>query len=197
MNTSPDPDINLVNKLRKSNDRDAFNELYDRYSLKVFNYCLAFTGNEDDAKDCTQEIFIRVFKNIRSFRSDAKFYTWLYRIMINNCRDMVRKTSYRKRRIMTGTVKEHSDTARVNDPSSHYDDPHTVLTRKEMHKAFCEALQKLQPAFRKVIILRDIEGRSYEEISEITGMKMGTIRSSIARGRYKMAAYLKVFKDEV
>ncbi len=197
MKTNPDTDINLVNKLRQSQDRDAFNELYGRYSSKVFNYCLAFTGNEDDAKDCTQEIFIRVFKSISSFRSDAKFYTWLYRIMINTCKDMIRKTGYRKKLLSIVPEKEQYDTGKVNVPASHHADPHTELTRKEMHEAFITALQKLNPSFRKVIILRDIEDRSYEEISEITGRKLGTIRSSIARGRYQMAAYLKVFRNEV
>ena len=197
MNPNSDPDITLVNKLRQSQDRKAFNELYDRYSPWVFNYCIAFIGNEDDAKDCTQEIFIRIFKSLSSFRGDAKFNTWLYRIMNNACKDMIRKTDYRKQLVSISHEKERSATGSFNDPLSHDITPHTELRRKEMHIAFIKTLQRLNPSFRKVIILRDIEGRSYEEISEITGKKLGTIRSSIARGRFQMATYLKLFRNEV
>lgn len=197
MKTIPDPDIDLVKKLQQSYERDAFNKLYDRYSSRVYNYCLAFTGNQDDARDCTQEIFIKVFKSINSFRLDASFYTWLYRIMTNTCKDMVKKTGYRKKLLPVGSDKDQYNSAKVNEPAINNDDPHTELTRKEMHAEFIRALQRLNPSFRRTIILRDIEGRSYEEIAEITGKKLGTIRSSIARGRYQMAAYLKAYRNEV
>lgn len=116
--------------------------------------------------------------------------------MINSCNDMVRKTSYRKyiKAVDTDNVSEEEMKYKAYDNDNN---PETVLIRKQMHEAFNRALQKLNPAFRTVIILRDIEGRSYKEISGITGKKEGTVKSSIARARYKMAACLKEFKNEM
>jgi RNA polymerase sigma-70 factor (ECF subfamily) len=192
-----DPDINLVKKIQESGDKDAFNTLYDRYINKVYNFCLAFTGDDDDAKDCTQEVFIRVYRSIGKFRSDAKFNTWLYRIINNTCKDMVKKVSYRKRMVSTDSEGWDTQGESLDDPVSNYPDPYVELTRKEMREQFLSALKKLKPAFRRILILRDIEGRSYEEISEITGRNPGTVRSSLARGRHRIATYLKAYRNEL
>ena len=192
-----DPDINLVKRIQESGDKDAFNTLYDRYINKVYNFCLAFTGDDDDAKDCTQEVFIRVYRSIGSFRSDAKFNTWLYRIINNTCKDMVKKVSYRKRMVSSDSEGWDTQGGSLDDPVSNYPDPYVELTRKEMREQFLSALKKLKPAFRRILILRDIEGRSYEEISEITGRNPGTVRSSLARGRHRIATYLKAYRNEM
>ena len=86
-----DKDALLVERIKNEKDRSSFDELYNKYSSRVFNFCLNFLGNEEDAKDCTQEIFIKAFCSIDSFRQKSSFYTWLYRIMLNKCRDMYRK----------------------------------------------------------------------------------------------------------
>lgn len=190
-----DPDINLVKRIQESGDKDAFNTLYDRYINKVYNFCLAFTGDDDDAKDCTQEVFIRVYRSIGKFRSDAKFNTWLYRIINNTCKDMVKKVSYRKRMVSSDSEGWDTQGGSLDDPVSNYPDPYVELTRKEMREQFLSALKKLKPAFRRILILRDIEGRSYEEISEITGRNPGTVRSSLARGRHRIATYLKAYRN--
>jgi RNA polymerase sigma-70 factor (ECF subfamily) len=192
-----DPDINLVKRIQESGDKDAFNTLYDRYINKVYNFCLAFTGDDDDAKDCTQEVFIRVYRSIGKFRSDAKFNTWLYRIINNTCKDMVKKVSYRKRMVSSDSEGWDTQGGSLDDPASNYPDPYVELTRKEMREQFLSALKKLKPAFRRILILRDIEGRSYEEISEITGRNPGTVRSSLARGRHRIATYLKAYRNEL
>lgn len=192
-----DPDINLVKRIQESGDKDAFKTLYDRYINKVYNFCLAFTGDDDDAKDCTQEVFIRVYRSIGKFRSDAKFNTWLYRIINNTCKDMVKKVSYRKRMVSSDSEGWDTQGGSLDDPVSNYPDPYVELTRKEMREQFLSALKKLKPAFRRILILRDIEGRSYEEISEITGRNPGTVRSSLARGRHRIATYLKAYRNEL
>ena len=195
MTPTINPDINLVRKVQESGDEDAFNALYDRYINKVYNFCLAFTGDEDDARDCTQEVFIRVYKSIGKFRADSKFSTWIYRITSNICKDMVKKVSYRNRMISSDHERWHAHDGSLEDPAGYHPDPYMELTRKEMQDHFLLALLKLDPAFRRVIILRDIEGRSYEEISEITGKNPGTVRSSLARARHQMATYLKSYRN--
>lgn len=190
-----DPDIDLVMRIRESGDTHAFSTLYDRYSDKVFNFCLAFIGDEDDAKDCAQETFIRVYRNIGKFRSASTFNTWIFRIMSNVCKDMIRKHSYRKKMVSTDNERWETQGGKLLEPVSQYPDPHKELTRKEMQEQFLSGLQELKPSYKTMIILRDIEGRSYEEISEITGKNPGTVRSSLARARYRMAAYLNSYRN--
>jgi RNA polymerase sigma-70 factor (ECF subfamily) len=192
-----DPDIDLVKKFQESGDENVFNTLYYRYINKVYNFCLAFVGDEDDAKDCAQETFIRVFRSIGMFRAGSKFSTWIYSIMSNVCRDMMRKQSYKERRVSAGNEGGRTQGGSLVDPQSHYPDPHTEMTNKEMYCQFLSALQKLKPSNRRVIILRDLEGRSYEEISQITGKNLGTVRSTLARGRHQMANYLNMYRNEL
>ncbi len=192
-----DPDIDLVKKIQETGDKDAFNTLYDRHIKRVYNFCLAFVGDEDDAKDCTQEIFIKVWRSIGMFRAGSKFSTWVYTIMNNVCKDMIGKHTYRGKLVRIDNEKWDTKGGRLVDQQSQYPDPHTEMIKKEMQSQFLAALQKLKPSSRRVIILRDIEGRSYEEISEITGINPGTVRSSLSRARYQMSSYLKMYRNEM
>jgi len=183
-----DPDILLVKRIQAESSRESFEILYDKYSKKVFNFCLNFLGDEEDAKDCTQEIFIKVFRSINGFRFGASFYTWLYRLMINSCNDMRRKNKKIE-------VQQHSD--QISNIRSHGDSLDTVLTAKQAMEAFHSALKFMSANARTILILRDVEGRSYEEISSIIKCKPGTVRSRLARARMSMAERLKDFRDEM
>jgi len=194
---SSDPDSCLVKRVQESADSGAFNALYERYCNKVYNFCLAFTGNDEDAKDCTQDVFVKIYRSIGSFRSDSKFSTWIYSIMNNTCKDLVKKRSKRKAVLVIENERWQPESGGLNDPIGSYPNPHDEMTRKEMHDIFLLALHELKPSFRRVIILRDIEGRSYKEIAELTGRNLGTIRSSIARGRNQVAAYLNSYRHEL
>ncbi|MEE4116445.1 MAG: sigma-70 family RNA polymerase sigma factor [Marinilabiliaceae bacterium] len=181
-----DIDTLLVERIIREGDRSSFDELYNKYSKRVYNFCLNFLGNEEDAKDCTQEIFIKAFCSIGTFRQKSTFYTWLYRIMINNCKDMYRKKGFRKVDLNMAGGIESDDRSAIS----------RMITEKAI-QAFHEALGKMSAEFRTVIILRDIEGRSYSEISAITGTGEGTVKSRIARARRRMAEKLKDYKDEL
>jgi RNA polymerase sigma-70 factor (ECF subfamily) len=160
--------------------------LYAKYKDGIFNYCCKFLHDEDDAADCTQEIFIRVFRHIGSFRFRARFSTWLYRIAINTCNSYV--ISRKNWTMVDSQIME--DRIRETSP-----DPVKELSAKEALAAFQSALMKLKEVQRSLIILRDLEGRSYDEIARISQLKPGTVRSTLARARYKMAEHLKIYRN--
>lgn len=186
MNEGGDIDALLVERITQDGDRSSFDKLYKKYATRVYNFCLNFLGNEEDAKDCTQEIFIKAFCSIRSFRKKSTFYTWLYRIMINHCKDLYRKQHRRKDDLSMAARIESGERSIISK----------MVTEKAI-QAFHEALGEMSIEFRTVIILRDIEGRSYSEISAITGAGEGTVKSRIARARNRMADKLKDYRDEL
>ena len=186
MNQGTDIDALLVKRVTQDGDRSSFDELYKKYATRVYNFCLNFLGNEEDAKDCTQEIFIKAFCSIGSFRKKSTFYTWLYRIMINHCKDMYRKQSRKKDDLSMAGRIESGERSIISK----------MVTEKAI-QAFHEALGEMSTEFRTVIILRDIEGRSYREIASIIGTGEGTVKSRIARARNRMAEKLKNYKDEL
>jgi len=194
-NPLEDPDVLLIQTYIEKEDHQSFNLLLGKYQDQVHNFCYRFFGNESDAEDCSQEIFIKVFQSIKQFKFRAKFSSWLYRICFNTCYEMVRSKAYRQRKSRVGTdlSRDNIPFNRVSGPKDF--NPEIVLQRKQMEQAFQEALSTLKAVHRTMIILRDIEGRSYEEIAGITGMKTGTVRSSLARARYKMAGQLKEFRN--
>jgi RNA polymerase sigma-70 factor (ECF subfamily) len=181
-----DPDAAIVKAFQKHHDRKSFESLYEKYEDGIYNYCLRFLNDADDAADCTQEIFIRLFRSIDKFRFKSLFSTWLFRISVNNC------YSFAKSKTARHMVRDDSAIERIQEPSP---DPAKTLSGKEVGEAFQHALAKLKEVQRSMIILRDLEGKSYEEIAQICQMNPGTVRSSLARARYKMAEYLNIYKN--
>lgn len=184
--TAEDPDIIYVKSFQQNHDRKSFEFLYDKYKDGIFNYCSNYLKDEDDAADCTQEIFLRVFRNIDGFRFRSRFSTWLFRITINSCHNFFRSKAGTHHGISVSMQEQ------VTEPSP---DPERALAGKEIVQAFREGLSRLKEHQRRVIILRDLEGMSYDEIARINGMKAGTVRSTLARARYRMAEYLKEYKN--
>lgn len=183
-----DPDILLVKRIQVDPSKDSFEILYNKYSQRIYNFCLNFLGDDEDARDCTQEIFIKVFRSIRGFRFGSTFNTWLYKIMINSCNDFYRIKMKHK------TINESN---LLSTAKSHEEDITSLLTTKQAMEAFYDALNNMKSNARAILILRDIEGRSYEEISSVLGCKPGTVRSRLARARMTIAEILKDYRDEM
>lgn len=185
MAPADDPDGMLIRSLQTSRDNRLYIALIERYRDYVYNFCFRFLGNEEDAEDCSQEVFIRVFLSIGDFRFKSRFSTWLYRITLNICLEAVRSGKKRGYRIPVEEVMVIST-----------DEPGEMLERKEVEDAFRLALGKLRMVQRAMLIMRDLEGRSYAEISAVTGKRPGTVRSTLARARLKVARELKEYHDE-
>ena len=179
----------------QANDRAAFNEIVLRYKSKVFNFIHRMTPSSVDAEDLTQETFIRAYLSIRSFQSRASLNTWLFRIATNLCIDHSRKNK-RTQGLVSSLSQESDDEDSENQkdiPDIAYD-PQRVLMNKELGAQLNQALRELPQKLRTVVLLYDIEGLPYEEISEVVGCPLGTVKSRLfnarAALREKLSPYL-------
>ena len=169
-----------------SGDANAFEALVKANERGVYNLALRMLGSEQDALDASQEAFFRAYRSLDAFRGDSKFSVWLYRITGNVCLDMLRRAGRRMESSLT--VEEDGEELPVPDRRG---DPQEALERKELRRAVREGLKTLEPAFRQALILRDLNGLTYDEIAQVTGLEPGTVKSRIFRARRKLAAYLR------
>ncbi len=170
----------------KRGEEAAFETLVSERSGEIYGLLYRLTENREEARDLTQETFLRAFQSISRFRGDADLKTWIYRIAINQARNRWRWWSRRRR---GSTVSLDSPQAGSNQPLSnmlsadHNNTPEQDTLAHEREKALRWALQSLGRVYREAVILRDIEGFSYEEVSETLGISIGTVKSRLARGR--------------
>ena len=183
-------DRKLVRALR-AREEDAFSELVRTYQHKVFNIVFRILGDRHEAEDVAQEVFITVFKHIDSFRGDAKFSTWLYRVATNHARNRVKYLSRRSRKkhqdIMDTPEGDMSD----NPLGSQLARPDKQAQAHELEVIIQQGLALLGSEHREIIVLRDIENLTYQEISTITGLAEGTVKSRLFRARVALKSYVK------
>ena len=165
-------------------DRDAFQSLFEAYKDKVFSIAVYSSGGDRTlAEDVTQQIFLKLFTAIRQFRGDSEFTTWLYRLVVNACLDERR----RRRRWLswdeTGTTVAIKNVSDKKPQERQY-------ARLEVAEAVRHAIEELKPKFRLPILLKYIEGLSYEEIAEVMGCSKGTVASRLNRGHSQLAKRL-------
>ena len=191
----------LLLKKAKAGDMAAFEELIESYQRKIFNIALRIVGNYDDANDLAQEVLIRIFKSIRSFKEQSSFSTWIYRITTNVCLDDIRKRKNRKVISLDEEIRvEDGEMQRQivsNDPL-----PEDTVERGELHDLVNGAISSLSEEHRLVIVLRDLQGFSYEEIARILKCPEGTVKSRINRARMALKNVLQskrelLFEDYV
>lgn len=168
---------------------EAFNLLVERYSERLMRYLYGFLGDVKRCEDLLQETFLRVHRNRHSYQRIAKFSTWLYTIAGNLARSEYRK---RKRRRMYSlqSVNRDNEEYEMEIPDETFaPDKHAESMIQDAY--IQQALKEIPPSFREVVVLRDIQQLAYEEIAEITGLPMGTVKSRINRGRTKLQQLLK------
>lgn len=178
----------IENKLiRKAidGDVDAFEKIMLSYEKKVYNISYQMFGNEQDAYDASQEVFIKLYKNIHSFKFDSSFATWLHRIAVNTCID-----EYRKKKKHVQQAAYSFDESIENESSSikrqiedHALNPEQQIVQDETVNEVRYAIDQLKEEHKMIIILRDIRGHSYEEVSEILECSVGTVKSRLSRAR--------------
>jgi RNA polymerase sigma-70 factor (ECF subfamily) len=184
----------FIEKL-KAGEAQAFDTLVTRYGGDIYAVLFRLTEDAEEARDLTQETFLRALKAIRNFRAEADLKTWLYRIAVNESRNRFR---WWKRRNRKATISLDADSSFSEKPlsetiSGNSENPETETLRRERQDAISRALGKLSAAFREAIILRDIEGLSYEEVAVALGTNVGTVKSRISRGREELRKMLKDF----
>lgn len=171
----------------KAGDERQFELLIEQCKTRAYNIALRYLHNEEDAMDALQESFIKIYRHLGSFKEGSKFDTWVYRIVVNTCNDMLRKNNAAMTESMIRSDEEDEYTLELPDPEP---GPQEALLRKEQAAQILEALAQLKPDQKEVIVLRDIQGFSYEEISEMLDCSMGTIKSRINRARNRLREIL-------
>lgn len=184
-------DLNLVKRVRNG-DKDAFRELVEQYQRKVFSIAYGMVNNREDAMDLVQESFLKVHNNLGRFEGSSSFYTWLYRIVVNVCIDHIRKSGrrikvdYDDQILREGSV-EGDDRIR---PSVLNVDPVKAHGRKELLEKIRSALEELSPIHKEAIVLRELQGLSYEEMASVMGVSKGTVMSRLHHARKNLQGLL-------
>ncbi|HQF42687.1 MAG TPA: sigma-70 family RNA polymerase sigma factor [Ignavibacteriaceae bacterium] len=180
---SLDDDFSLI-KSFIDGDESAFGELVKRHKEKVRNIIYLTLSNTNAIDDIAQEVFITVFKNLKSFRFESQFTTWLYRITINKCKDHLRKTKIRKIFLPLNDDEEYNVLSSINENT-------------DIKQIVRNAIASLPDKLRIPIMLKDLEGFSYQEIADTMNCEIGTIKSRIFRGRETLKNILKPIEKEL
>ena len=178
----------------KTGDIEAFEQLIEGYQKKVFNIALKTIGNYDDASELAQEALIRVFKSIKTFKEESSFSTWIYRITTNVCLDELRKRKNRKVISIDENINHEDNEIKVQIEDDK-PTPDIAAEKNELKRVVNSAIQCLSDEHRTMIVLRDIEGFSYEEIARFAKCPEGTVKSRINRARQALKGLLKKKKE--
>ncbi len=169
-------------------DVNAFEELMAAYEKNVYNLALRMVRNPEDAADMSQEAFIKAYNSLSNFRGDSKFSVWLYRIVSNVCLDFLRRQS---RRGAVSLSMEDSEGEEVQlDIPDESQSPERLLEQRLTRDAVRRGLQAVPPDSRQILLLREIQGLSYEEIAQALDIEVGTVKSRLFRARKKLCAFL-------
>jgi RNA polymerase sigma-70 factor, ECF subfamily len=176
-------EIEKIIQRLKAGDQEAWNMIIDMYSKKVYNMALNFAGNSDDAADITQEVFLKVYNNIEKFKEERSFTSWLLRLSKNYCIDYWRKNkNYMKNLELDENIRVEPEYETVT--------PEEAMLKKYDAAFLRKKLLLLSPELRSLIIMRDIQSYSYQEIAEHLDIPLGTTKSRINRARTKLAKLL-------
>jgi RNA polymerase sigma-70 factor (ECF subfamily) len=193
MHADPKPGAEAVERLvrrAQDGDRDAFTQLVDAYKGKIYNYVLRMLGDPDTAEDVAQEAFIKAYSSLVDFRGASSFQTWLYRIAGNLAIDTMRRRKYRQGTYSLDQPLETGDGEVERDIEDERAGPERELQSAELRERVDEAILKLSPKLRTVILLYELQGLSYEDIARIVGAPLGTVKSRLFNAREQLKRML-------
>ena len=178
----------------KNGDSRAYEKLVLTYSKRIYYLCLKMLGNSSDAEDAVQITFLKVYKGINKFEKRSELTTWIYKIAVNTCNDILRK---RKNEYILSNLTANDEQTedfyyKVADEKENIEEK---ILRKERNKIIYDCIGRLSEVHRKFIVLRDLEGLSYQQISNILNMNIGTVKSGINRARGKLTALIREYEN--
>jgi RNA polymerase sigma-70 factor (ECF subfamily) len=187
-----DADSQMVERCL-TGDQSAWEDLVKTHTRRVYAICFRFTGKENEAQDLTQEVFLRVFKTVRSFRSgEGSFAVWLARLTRNLLID-----NYRRTKLERATDSIEDQLSVLEEKTALHSRTDGLLAGREASELLQAALQKLSPELREAVILRDLEELEYREIAKVLNVPEGTVKSRLNRGRAELARILKRYRISV
>ncbi|MGE3274189.1 MAG: RNA polymerase sigma factor [Vicinamibacterales bacterium] len=168
-------------------DVDSFNQLVRRWERPIYALAYRTIGREEDARDVTQDTFLRAFRALPGFKGQAKFSSWLYRIALNLCRDWIR----RQRRTPTVAMPEGVDIVELAAEQGPVESIETLVARREMGRAVAEAMKRLPDEQRTAIILKEYHGLTFQEIADIQGCPLSTVKTRLYQGLTVLRRHLE------
>jgi RNA polymerase sigma-70 factor (ECF subfamily) len=185
---NPQTDVDTI-RLVLEGDKDCYALLVNAYSERVINYLVRMTGDRCEAEDLAQEAFVRAYFALRSYDPQYKFSTWIFKIATNLCINHLKK---RRRLVHVDDYLDEDGKSIWVLPDTHsYGNPTRAVDRQELQKQIQQALDQIPAVYRSIVILRHVHGLSYQEIADVTGLPIGTIKSRLGRGRHRLIALLK------
>lgn len=179
----------FVLKEAKQGNEFAFARIVETYEKRIYQLCYRMVGTPEDAADQTQETFLKAWRGLSAFQGDCSIGTWLYRLAANCCIDHLRREKKHRTHLKQWDGGEE-DRPRP-DPADPSPGPQETLERKERQEAVWNAMKRLTPEHRMILILRETQGLSYGEIAEVLGLEEGTVKSRLARARLQLRNTLK------
>ena len=179
----------LVARLKRR-DEAAFNELVELYQGRIYRLVFRMLGDRAEAEDLAQEVFVTVFKRIDGFRGDSKLSTWMYRVATNHCKNRLKFLGRRGRgqkRELDEIADAHAIESATMSTSANLPRPDDILQGRQIEGFIGMALRELSEEQRTLVVLRDIENLTYDEIQEVTGLAAGTVKSRLHRARLALA----------
>ena len=180
---SDDIDSVLIEKAKNGN-KGAFNILVNKYYPRVYATLFSFTKSKEDSEDLSQQTFIKVWQQLSSFRGDSAFFTWVYRIAINLAKNFVASSGFKKQKINTSIEKAEIDV-------SSFEDIESAVIHEESLNEIKNFINTMPESLKTAFTLREVEGKSYEDISVITDTPIGTVRSRIFRARESIIEFMQ------
>ena len=177
-------DEHLLVAAAKQGDADAFEELVTRYEAKIFRLTMNITRNREDAEDAMQEAFLKSYAHLKDFQGDSRFYTWLVRIAANEALMRLRKR--RPNQVSLDEPIEGGENLMPREIEDWGPSPEQRFAQTEMHEILSEVIDKLEPDFRVVFVLRDVEELSTEETAKVLGISVPAVKSRLLRARLKL-----------
>lgn len=175
-------------------DLQAFRRLVERYESRIYTLACSIIGDREAARDAAQEAFVRAYQALPGFRGQSGFYTWLYRITVNTCLNAAHKE---RRRLDRTSLDALLEAGEISPEALFGDTPgETDLERSELQEGIQAVLNNLSPHHRAVVVLKDIEGLSQEEIAEALGCSVGTVKSRLSRARARLKELLRPIYTE-
>ena len=179
---SDDIDSVLIKKAKNGN-KGAFNILVNKYYTRLYASLFSFTKSKEDSEDLAQQTFVKVWQQLHSFRGESAFFTWIYRIAINLAKNFVASSGYKKQKINTSIDESEIE---INS----FEDLESIVIHNQSLRNINNYINKMPESLKTAFTLREVEGKSYEEISIITDTPIGTVRSRIFRARESIIEYM-------
>ncbi len=174
----------------RAGDQDAFAELVRLYQRPIYNLALRMAGNPEDAEELTQTAFLNAWRGLPRFQEEASFFTWLYRLATNACIDFLRHEKRRYTVLQTVSLDDEERQVATQLPD-YRNAPEERALQRDLHETLTRAIQALSLEHREILIQREIDGLSYQEIAELLDLELGTVKSRIARARLALRRILE------